>query len=384
LLHWGSSPLLAIACLFIRLIPKSFDIGIGPLPMINNIYWARALRKKGYLVETFVNKTYYITSEFDVLLKNGWNIIFYYCPALSFLRAAARYRCVYIYFNGGPLQQIPFLRLIEPALFRLANVRTVVMPYGSDCQLLERTQNKTAVNAMCADYPHFFRRNQSAVRRQVNIWCREADIVIGAMDSIDYLPFWNRIRHCHFAIDTNAITPVYPKAPAGVSLKILHAPNHKMMKGSSFVFAAIDKLKAEGYDIELIFKQNVPNNEFLSIISEADIVVDQLILGWYAMFAMEAMSFGKPVICYLRPDLLKTFENTGCIAPNEIPLISAQPAELADVLRSLLLKPDSLYDIGRRSRRYVEKYHSLNAVGEFYDEINKSLKVYPKGQSDYA
>ena len=33
---------------------------------------------------------------------------------------------------------------------------------------------------------------------------------------------------------------------------------------------------------------------------DADIVVDQLLAGWYGGFAVEAMALGKPVIAYLR------------------------------------------------------------------------------------
>lgn len=372
-------PLLILICrLLLRFIPKKFDIGMGPLPLISYVHWAKALRKKGYTVETFVSTTYFITSDFDKIFNIGWRKIFIYFPELFFIRTAALYRCVYLHFNGGPLAIVPGMRLAEPLLFKLAGVKIVVMPYGSDSQILDKTPNKVFVNAICNDYPAHYKANHGKLQRQVAAWSRRADIVIGSMDSIDYLHFWNRVRHCHFAIDTDALTPAYPNPLPGQPVKILHAPNHKACKGSEFVFKAIEKLKSEGYEIELIFKQNVPNHEFIEIIREADIVIDQLIIGWYAFFAMEAMSLGKPVICYLRPDLVKTYEDIGCIEPGEIPLISAEPSDITDVLRSLLDAPDTFQGLGQKSRRYVEKYHSLDAVGEFFDEINKSLGLKPK------
>ena len=44
------------------------------------------------------------------------------------------------------------------------------------------------------------------------------------------------------------------------------------------------------------------NEEVIKLIQRADLVIDQLVIGWYAMFAIEAMSLGKPVICNLRSD----------------------------------------------------------------------------------
>lgn len=377
-IHWVCSPLLLPFCLLCRLLPQKLDIGLGPLPMINNVYFAKALRLYHYTAETFATNPYFITSEFDVLFSTGFRRIFYYVPALSFMRCVLRYRCVYVYFNGGPLSPIPVLRLLEPMLFRMAGVKTVVMPYGSDCQIFDRTPNKLMANALCNDYPAFFQKDHKRVIRQVESWSKGANIVIGAMDSVDYLFFWNRIRFCHFAIDTGAFTPQYPSVHQKQPVKILHAPNHTAIKGTDAIMRAIDTLKNEGYEIELIFRQGVPNHEFLEIIKEADIVIDQLIIGCYAMFAMEAMSFGKPVICYLRDDLVETFVNAGCVEKDDIPLISAQPHTIADVLRGLLDAPETLISIGQKSRAYVEKYHSLDAMGAFYDEINRSLGIFSK------
>ena len=45
---------------------KKYDVGIGPEPLINNVYHKMALEKNGYKVITFVAKSYYITSKFDI------------------------------------------------------------------------------------------------------------------------------------------------------------------------------------------------------------------------------------------------------------------------------------------------------------------------------
>ena len=60
----------------------------------------------------------------------------------------------------------------------------------------------------------------------------------------------------------------------------------------------------------------------LKEINNADLIVDQLIIGWYAMFAIESMALEKPVICYLREDLAIFIHKKILICEN-LPLINA-------------------------------------------------------------
>ncbi len=378
LMHYICLPVLALLCLVARLFPGRFDVGIGPQPIINSIYWVQALRLKGYTAQTFVDKTFHITHAFDVNFSIGWRRIFYFLPGLSFLRCCFLYRCLYVYFDGGPLRHVPGLRLLEPKLLHLAGVKTVVMPYGSDSQIFERTPNKHMANVFCLDYPRHFQKDHAKTIRQVDVWSRGADIVIAAMDSIDYLFFWNRVRHCHFAFDTGAIAPHYPSPKPGETIKIIHAPNHMNIKGSYAVIAAVEQLQKEGYNVELELVRGKSNTEVLALLQTAHIAVDQLIMGTYAMFAIEAMANGKPVVGYLREDHIRLYEDLGCIEKGEAPTIQARTADVAEVLRGLLDAPETLEALGRKARAYVEKYHSLEAVGSFYDEINRAVGLVPR------
>jgi hypothetical protein len=112
----------------------------------------------------------------------------------------------------------------------------------------------------------------------------------------------------------------------------------------------------------------------------ADIVVDQLIVGWYAMFAIEAMAMEKPVLCYLRQDLMELFVTSGLVAADEIPILNCSPLTIKETLRSLVLNRDELPDIGKRSRAYVMKHHSIQVVGKVFDEINRSIGLKPGGK----
>ena len=120
------------------------------------------------------------------------------------------------------------------------------------------------------------------------------------------------------------------------------------------------------------------NAEVLKTIESADIVVDQLIIGWHGIFAIEAMAFGKPVIARTREDLRKAYEEMGCLDKGEVPMIDASPTTIYDDLKNLLEHPETWKEIGEKSRAYVEKHHSIEVIGKYFDKINRNTGITPK------
>ena len=59
-------PVLGAIALLGRGRSKPIDVGLGPEPLINNIYHKRALTGRGYRAETFVSSVSFITGAFDV------------------------------------------------------------------------------------------------------------------------------------------------------------------------------------------------------------------------------------------------------------------------------------------------------------------------------
>ncbi|MFX1492278.1 MAG: hypothetical protein ACFFBU_08440, partial [Promethearchaeota archaeon] len=163
-------------------------------------------------------------------------------------------------------------------------------------------------------------------------------------------------------------------------LRILHAPNHRAIKGTQHFIDAVNELIEDGLNIELVLLEGVPNDEIKRVMASVDIVADQLIVGWYAMFALEAMALGKPVLCFLHEDLKYLYITSGLVAADEIPIINCTPLTVKEIIRDLVLNRDKLFEIGNRSREYVIKHHSTQAVGKVFDEINRSIGVRPSGR----
>ena len=188
----------------------------------------------------------------------------------------------------------------------------------------------------------------------------------------------------HFSIDTDLwrFNPDGKIPRSDKPLRVLHAPNHRELKGTSYIIQATEDLCLEGVLVELVLVEKMPNDQLRKLMMNIDVVADQLIIGWYAMFALEAMSLGKPVLCYVRKDLEQLYIDAGIIGVDEIPVIHCSPSTVKDVLRRLALNRNELQSIGQRGRVFVEKHHSLECIGKTFDRINRSIGVNPRLEHD--
>lgn len=98
------------------------------------------------------------------------------------------------------------------------------------------------------------------------------------------------------------------------------------------------------------------HEEALENIRKCDLYIDQLISGNYGMAAMEAMSFGKPVISFMKDTVSKKE------FPAECPIINANPSTIESVLHTVLSSNSLLTENGKNSRNYILKYHEINSV----------------------
>lgn len=374
LLFFFITPWLIIIAQFSRFLKKKIDIGIGPEPLINNVHHKKALILSGYSAETFVHHVFFITDDFDFSSKRygrlGWLVLF--------IRSIFRYRCLLIYFTGGPLSKMRYLfPIVEPYLYKLASVKLIVLPYGSDIQDFLVCTNLSFKNAMFKDYP-FYYRNRRNVVRQIVRWTEKSDYVISGCDWVDYMYHWDELMLGHFSIDTDLFAPPDPDVyRVNETIRILHAPNHQNLKGTKYFMNAVKELKDEGYNIEIELVTGIPNDELRSRMSKADIIADQLIIGWYAMSAIEGMSLGKPVLCFLRKDLEELYIEEGLIEEDEIPLVRCSKQDVKDKIRDLISDRCRMESIGKMGRNFVIKHHSLQSIGMKFQVIGEKIGLRP-------
>ena len=115
----------------------------------------------------------------------------------------------------------------------------------------------------------------------------------------------------------------------------------------------------------------MPNTQALELIAGADIFIDQLLFG-YALAALEGLALGKVVISGIDDSAALTpFRRWSYL--ERVPDRRRRAGNRLRRARGSLGRRHEWPEIGRRSREYVERRHSLAAARELYGAIYRRI-----------
>jgi predicted nucleotide-binding protein (sugar kinase/HSP70/actin superfamily) len=139
--------------------------------------------------------------------------------------------------------------------------------------------------------------------------------------------------------------------------------------GTAYVRDAIEKLKKDGFEIELVELNKTPYKKTLALYASADVYVGKLRMGYYNNANIESMLLGVPCISYIRPELREKH------CP-ECPIIQATPETVYETLKSYINRRDELKIIGKKSRKFILEAHkdeySIIPLIETYKNLLKA------------
>lgn len=235
--------------------------------------------------------------------------------------------------------------------------KMIMHHWGNDVRFHELAKSKNPF-AYTGDSPP----NEEIHEKLVAITEYIKEAIVQDYEVYEYVKdYYEKVHVLPIAIDLALFTPHYPSINKDKPL-ILHAPTNPAFKGTAVVEETIEKLK-ESYDIEYRRIEKMNHDEVIDLYANADIIIDQVLCGSYGLLSVESMALGKPVLTYIRPDLVKTF-------PSELPIVNSNPNDLYEKVKMLLDNPSLRKEIGRKGRKYVEKYHSHDVV------VDQLLTIY--------
>jgi glycosyltransferase involved in cell wall biosynthesis len=79
------------------------------------------------------------------------------------------------------------------------------------------------------------------------------------------------------------------------------------------------------------------------------------------------------VVCYLREEWLEDMRREIPGYVDELPVISATPETVREVLTDLIDNPGKRQEAGRRSREFAVKWHSAETAARRFDGIYREL-----------
>lgn len=259
------------------------------------------------------------------------------------------------------------LRRFELATYKLLGKRVVMQFVGSDLRSEQFIywKDKNIFAFLAGDVK--FERNLPWQKKLIRDTEKYADAVL--VSTPDMKPFVKNAVYYPALIDLEKfINEAQPGVPtfhkADEEIVILHSPSNTAIKGTSHIHNLLKKLQEKStYKIKLLLpgesimgtskKYAVTRYDLFKLYKEADIIIDQVVIGWYGLQSIEALLMGKEVISYVEKDL----END--LFPN-------CPIELASMntLEDTILKCIEKIRSGKTANyqdtlEWVKKYYTL-------------------------
>ena len=236
--------------------------------------------------------------------------------------------------------------------------RRVVFHYHG-CDVRDRAHMlATHRRATCTECdPFCIPSRQRRIRASAERWAD--DELVSTPDLLESAP---RAAHLPVAADLAD----YPFVPAATRPRlVVHAPTNRLIKGTRYVEAAYAALADRFPGVRFEVVERRPWSELRDILAAADVVVDQVFMGWYGMVAVEAMALGKPVLCFIRDDFEPRLV--------DCPIVRCTEGDLAERLAAVLEDAGARRDLGERGRAYVEREHAAPVIAARLVERYRAL-----------
>lgn len=197
-----------------------------------------------------------------------------------------------------------------------------------------------------------------------HIFALNPDLFYFLPERTKFLPYtiasWNQINR-------------QPYQSPGKTIKIAHAPTNRAAKGSAYILAALEKLQ-NTYPgrIEILLVEGLSHAEAIQKYQSADLVIDQLLIGWYGALAVEVIKMGKPVMVFIREEDLRFIPSKmakDCVNA----FILADKTNIFEKLCDIVENPDSLSEFCHRSYSYICDWHDPLSIAKSTRSIYEKL-----------
>jgi glycosyltransferase involved in cell wall biosynthesis len=270
----------------------------------------------------------------------------------AFIRHGRGLDIVHIHFGTTFLP-----RLLDVPLLARSGARLVFHFHGCEVRPRAETLARHALSA-CSECPVYC---VPAKQERLLAYARRFG-ALALVSTPDLRAAVPAAEHLPVAIDLAEWDQLRVAAAPAPGFVVLHAPSDPEIKGTRYVIAAVRELEARYPDVELLLVQGEPAARARLRYGRATVAVDQLHLGWYGLFAVEAMALMKPVLVAIRSDLDRP----------ELPVVRTTRERLAADLEALRGDPGRRAEMGAVGYAYVRAVHDLPVVSARLYELYRS------------
>ena len=336
---------------------------------------ASGFRELGYEITTYAKyqNRFYAAHTYNIVRGNFLNDIFHY-QDWKFLPPRLK---DYIR-RADDIITVPYLKwknkkiindhdlfifiwqpwLPESYLFPLLKKRgkkIICLHLGTDVRHVSAFEQQYQIDT--STWEHYFHTDQLDRKiKKIRYHELYADLIYSVPDQAGlYLRGYKHLR-----LSLSKDKKIHFKIPARKIPLILHAPSRTGIKGTDIISETIEQLKKDGYELEFKFIQNMPNEELLDLLTEADILCDELFLHGPGMLSAEAMAAGCAVA-------------TRClnIPPFQPPVCAITPETIYEKLKMLITDIDYRVALATEGKKFADDFNNpVNIAKKLMEDLN--------------
>jgi hypothetical protein len=149
---------------------------------------------------------------------------------------------------------------------------------------------------------------------------------------------------------------------------VLHAPSNAFVKGSDLILETLEKLKKEGVQFELRLLENIKHENLLKELTNADVLVDEIILHGPGVLSFEAMLSGCAVATRYLENSPPSFRP---------PVWNINEDNIFQQLKTLLTDKTLRINLATQAQEYALKNNNIKKVAaDIINKINDSHHNY--------
>lgn len=352
----------AFILICLMLIPRKRDNGRKVMffgePIISGKYITEGIKSIVKSSIVFVKEVYSIHSVTDYT---------YVTPKLlPFLKQIHQNNIYIIFYDSIDVFFGPLSKHVFAIYKKITKKKLIALPYGGDSYLYSKISNLQLRHVLNINYEKGGLSEKYLTERY--FWInRLADFRIGCLGHLYNLSTWDMLPVHYYPV--NILKPhVIPKKYD--KFTIIHSPNHRGVKGTEYIIAAVKSLQSKGYDIELKLLEKIPNTQVIEELYKSHLLIEQVV-GGYALSAMEGMAVGIPVIANIGIKDNDVFRNYSHL--NECPIVNAE-LSVQSIEEAILYVIKDYKELCKKSLDYIEKYHSYTACEVMWEKIFESIE----------
>lgn len=163
-----------------------------------------------------------------------------------------------------------------------------------------------------------------------------------------------------------AVNTVSSENEVREKIVIMHGVSRPFEKGSYIIISALERISEDFPDeVDIRIVRNLPLKEYLKVVHDANVIVDQCYGLSNGMNTIESLSMGKVVLSGNIKEYHKAYTDLDC------PVLNIEPnsEHIYNTLKELITNRGFIKELSTKSRAFAETIHDSKVVAQKYLEL---------------